>query len=128
MHANVVAVQCDPVTWGPDALEWRPDRWITRTDQGEAGNESLLEPKPGTFLPWSLGPRVCPGRKFSQVEFVAVVSRLLWRHRVRPKQLEGEALEDAQRRVLKVVNDSAVGPIVLSMRNSESVSLIWEEL
>ncbi len=46
--------------------------------------ETLVHPQPGTFLAWSSGPRICLGMKFSQVEFVAVISTVFARHIVEP--------------------------------------------
>ncbi len=83
-----------------------------------------MEPLKGSYLPWSDGPRVCPGRKFAQVEFVAVIAFLFRQHRVRPATLGGESPEAATERVLRTVNDSEVG-ITLQMRKPKSVSVIW---
>lgn len=38
--------------WGPDVLEWKPDRWVGRQQGWE-------------FLPFNGGPRVCIGRKWN---------------------------------------------------------------
>lgn len=35
-------------------------------------------------MPWAAGPRVCPGKKFSQVEFVAVLACLMKGYHVEP--------------------------------------------
>lgn len=88
---NGIASQTLPEYWGEDTLEWKPDRWIksnTVKDNdsglkvyGGVAEESPLPPAKveETFLPWSGGGRVCPGKRFSQVEFVAIISLLLSR-------------------------------------------------
>lgn len=43
--------------WGPDASEWKPDRWIGRRQGWE-------------YIPFSGGPRVCLGRTFLRVPFL----------------------------------------------------------
>ncbi|KAI1485519.1 hypothetical protein F5X96DRAFT_659588 [Biscogniauxia mediterranea] len=42
-----------------------------------------------TFIVWSEGARDCPGRKFSQVEFVATIASLFRDWRVNPVTFEG---------------------------------------
>ena len=50
--------------WGPDADEFKPDRWIGR--------------KPGwEFLPFNGGPRICLGQQFALTEAGYVIVRLL---------------------------------------------------
>lgn len=63
---DVTALNTLPEYWGSDSLVWRPDRWI----ETDSGSEQLYQPPPGVFLAWASGPRVCPGKKFAQVEFV----------------------------------------------------------
>lgn len=67
--ASYAAVHTHPEYWGADALDWRPSRWIQDTGDGE---EELMTPRRGTFIAWSEGERSCPGKKFSQAEFVAI--------------------------------------------------------
>ena len=90
-------------------------------------SETIIEPENGTFVPWADGPRSCPGRKFAQVEFVAVMATLFREHRVRPVKLAGESAKDAQRKVLAVVDDSAISAITLQMQQPERVSLVWSK-
>ena len=121
MHINAMAVHTHPRYWGSDSLEWQPKRWIKTSF---SGLETFSEPLKGSYLPWSEGPRVCPGRKFAQVEFVAVITSLFRHHRVRPAPLDGENSASTTARVLRTINDSGVS-ITLQMRKPESVSLIW---
>lgn len=76
---------------------------------GKAGldTESLFMPVKGTYFPWSDGQRNCPGKKFVQVEFVAVIAKLFHGHRVLPERRKGESEELARRRVLETVKDPA---------------------
>lgn len=52
---------------GSDANEWRPDRW---------GNWT---PPDGEYVPFSFGPRVCPGQAFGQFQMEYTVVRILQR-------------------------------------------------
>lgn len=78
---NVKHLAADPDTWGPDAASFRPTRWLD-----EKTDPVQLKPPPhrGAFLAWGDGARNCPGRKFSQVEFVAAIAALLSKARVEP--------------------------------------------
>ena len=49
---------------------------------------------------------MCPGKKFAQVGFVAVIASLLKDHRVRPALIYGESQTETHERILKVVEDS----------------------
>jgi len=62
-------------------------------------DEHIYHPQYGAFIPFSSGPRVCPGKKFAQVEFVAVIARLFRRHRCSPVLLKGETMVEAKKRV-----------------------------
>ncbi|KAH7360821.1 cytochrome P450, family 5, subfamily A [Rhexocercosporidium sp. MPI-PUGE-AT-0058] len=124
---SMTALNSSPHYWGPDALTWRPDRWITnKGDCTGLDTEEMMQPPKGRFLPWASGPRVCPGKKFSQVEFVAVMARLFRQHFVMPVVNEGESEDDVKRRVLETVEDSKL-VMTLRMNNPERVKLIWEE-
>lgn len=101
---NLVALHTDPSIWRnlnmtplelksarddednviTDEHLFRPSRWIntTSTSPGSTSNDILFRPPPGTFLPWSSGPRVCPGMKMAQVEFVGILTTLFATHRV----------------------------------------------
>jgi cytochrome P450 len=72
---NCSALHTLPSYWGADSLVWRPGRWLD-------GKEEIIQPPPGRSNPWTVGPRVCPGKKFSQVEFVAVIARLFQKERL----------------------------------------------
>lgn len=126
---NVLASQTLPEFWGRDSLEWNPKRWMGTGDAAdlskarEMGEEARApSAKDFTYFPWSGGARVCPGKKFSQVEFVAVISTLLRRFKIEVVPLDGETEEQARVRCLDTVKDSDV-PFILTMKRPESVSL-----
>lgn len=125
---NVAALNTLPMYWGPDSLVFRPDRWIDNPNLvSSLSSEELFQPAPGVFLPWAAGPRVCPGKKFAQVEFIAVISKLFRKHKVSPVLEQGETFEDAKKRIFDVVEDSSL-VITLQMRHPEKVRLAWEEI
>jgi cytochrome P450 len=84
----------------------------------------MHQPVKGSFVPWSDEPRVCPGKRFAQVEFVAVIARLFHRQRVHPVPESGEDSAAARERTLDVVKDSHM-TFLLQMRDPSRVSLAW---
>lgn len=120
---NLVSLHTDPKSLEPDALSWKPTRFI----ESIRGEETLLSPSDGSFVPWASGPRVCPGKKFAQVEFVAVMATTFKNNRVRAERLPGDSIEQVRQRVLAVAEDSELGASpVLRMRHPEKVRLLWE--
>ena len=73
-------------TAGPDELVFRPSRWLN--PPGSA--QTHYHPPKGTWVPWAMGPRVCPGIKMAQVEFTAVMLTMLQKHRIEAVPLAGE--------------------------------------
>ncbi|KAL4882472.1 cytochrome P450 [Aspergillus karnatakaensis] len=118
VYACQLSIHLNPKYWGPDASEFRPSRWID-----ESGD--IITPPKGTYLPWSGGPRICPGLKMSEVEFVATMATLFRSARVDALATGGiERPEDVRRRLLELVNDS-VSKLALQIRNPEGVQLKW---
>ena len=124
LSVNINALQTDPKHWGSDTLIWKPQRWIT-TD-ASSGLERLADPPKSTvYVPWGVGPRVCPGKKFSQVEFVAVIACLLRGYRLRPARGDDEVEQKARGRLLEVVRNSQF-KITPKMRRPEDASIVLE--
>ncbi|KAL9115542.1 MAG: hypothetical protein Q9187_007303 [Circinaria calcarea] len=131
------SIHSHPRYWGDDADVWRPARWIattppTPTPDGKGigdsafDRESLSSPPPGSFLPWADGERVCPGKKFAQVELVGAVSALFadgWS--VEPvREGEGKSMEAARGRIKSMIQDSGM-VLLVEMLHPERVGLRW---
>ena len=69
---------------------------------------------------------MCPGRKFAQVEFVAVMATLMREYRVSPVLEAGETVHSARERVMRTVNESHI-EITLQMNKPKSVKLAWKK-
>jgi cytochrome P450 len=76
----------------------------------------------GAYLAWSEGPQICPGLKFSQVEFVVVLACLMRSYRIQVVKLKGETEAQAMNRVLQVVNDCDM-QLLLRMKNADNIKL-----
>ncbi|KDN63942.1 hypothetical protein CSUB01_06575 [Colletotrichum sublineola] len=143
VYVNIVALHTALSIWGPDALDFKPSRWLqpavvpaeeeTKRNKGDRTpqqqqqqqhQQQFFTPPRGTYLPWSGGPRACPGQKMSQVEFVTVFATLFRRCTVEPALRPGESADDARRRLLGLMRDSQ--PILtLQMNRPEEVRLRW---
>lgn len=94
-----------------DELVFRPTRWLTNVASPSGKEEDaaplqqqLFKPPKGAYVPWSTGPRVCPGQKMAQVEFAAIFLRLFQAHRVEAVPLvkdtgAAETTEELERRL-----------------------------
>lgn len=69
---SIMAVHHDTKVWGPDAADFRPERW-------EAG-----QPHKFAYMPFAWGPRACMGREFSLLEQKLALTKLLQRFELRP--------------------------------------------
>ncbi|KAF2846612.1 cytochrome P450 [Plenodomus tracheiphilus IPT5] len=118
---SLIGVQTHPQYW-PEPLEWKPERWITK-DSSNA--EALITPPRDTYFPWSDGPQNCPGVKFSQVEFVAVLALLTREHRMTIVKEEGESEEKARKRVQGVLNECDM-QLLLRMQDADKAKLRCE--
>jgi cytochrome P450 len=80
----------------PDEQTFRPSRWVNPPDSASP----LFQPPRGAYVPWSAGPRVCPGQKMAQVEFTAIFLTLFRRHRIEVVPLNlGDGREETREEV-----------------------------
>lgn len=131
---SVLAVHTLPKYW-KDPLRWNPSRWISSSPgclpesdlASRLDSEYIITPSQHTYFPWSDGPQNCPGLKFSQVEFVAVLSVLLRNHRVGVVQLQDETSQEARERALAVTQDCNM-ELLLRMRDADQARLVWKKV
>lgn len=129
---GVLALQTHPKYW-TDPLVWKPTRWISTTAAPDSDmittlqNEVFLTPRKGTYFPWSDGPQNCPGNKFSQVEFVAVMMCLLRNHRISAIQNPGERFKDTRERIMNTTNDVNM-EMLLRMKNADNIQLMCKQV
>ena len=103
------ASQRDSQYYGPDAEHFDPTRWDASNDDSflakNKGKKGLMavgldyptihKPERGAFQAFSDGPRGCVGRKFGQVEFVAVISAILRDFRIELAVKDGSTWDQA---------------------------------
>jgi cytochrome P450 len=125
---NHVALHTHPKYWGNDNMDWRPSRWISSgASNGSFDKEFVITPRKGSFIAWSEGLRVCPGKKFSQVEFVAIMAGLFRDWRVEPVLEKGEDLAAASKRVMRLVEEDTGQVLLLQMLHPERAPLVWKK-
>lgn len=90
IHISTVGLHIDPTLWRnlnlaeneerseSDELAFRPTRWLNPATE----TQPLFKPPKGTYIPWSTGPRICPGQKMAQVEFTAIFLKLFRESRI----------------------------------------------
>ncbi|KAK8129154.1 cytochrome P450 monooxygenase [Apiospora kogelbergensis] len=131
--SNLRAMQTHPDYW-PDAGEWRPSRWIANpapTDspltQETMTRERFQVPDKTIFFPWGEGPQVCPGKKFAEVEEVAVLACLFKVHRLKIKKRHSTESDSAvHKRFEKCINDIDLEMLV-RLRDGDQVTLVCNE-
>lgn len=133
---NYSALHTHPRYWGKDSLEFEPSRWITsgpQPNQDASGPNAALSaekfrelPKNNSpFVGWSGGARSCPGRKFSQVEFVGVLVGLFRDYKVKPVPQAGEDDTMARARLLEQIRKDTGMKLLLQMLHPEKAILQW---
>jgi benzoate 4-monooxygenase len=75
--------------WGPDADEFRPERWATVSERQKAA-----------FIPFSYGPRACVGRNVAEMELALIVSTAFRRYEFELRQDGMETREGFLRKPL----------------------------
>ena len=142
MAINLINTHISANYWA-DPFSWKPARWVTTSSTSESDAALLLDteriftPKLGsatptdervvtpgrcTYFPWAEGGHNCPGNKFSQVEFVAVMAKLLLHHRVRAVFEPGETRGQTRHRILATTQDVDL-QLLLRMKDADQVRL-----
>ncbi|KAF1843633.1 cytochrome P450 [Cucurbitaria berberidis CBS 394.84] len=130
IHLSLAALHTHPQYWGEDSLKWNPSRFISTPDGAgkDFENEVLASDTQEHFLPWATGQRVCPGKKFSQVELVAALAFIFRDYCVHPQPLRNESMEQARKRIFNTgMEIEHEGTILHELRYPESIALNWSK-
>lgn len=92
LPAGAIVVWCawamgrSHTTWGPDADDFRPERWLTTS---LAGDVTVAQRPAAEFPVFNGGPRVCLGKKMAELVAVQTLARLVPLFKFEPA-FEGE--------------------------------------
>ena len=78
VEMDLYTLQRDPTIWGPDAHEFRPDRWLG--EEGEEGGEGRPRSREASkwqYAPFLAGPRMCPARGQAIVQLAYLLVRVV---------------------------------------------------
>lgn len=84
MIGNVSAIHTDPLLWGEDAADFRPDRWL---DETGAFDSDLMK----KVVNFGIGRRNCPGRALGENHQFLIVAQLL--HKYKFESASGKAAD-----------------------------------
>ncbi|TBU57392.1 cytochrome P450 [Dichomitus squalens] len=79
---NIGASNVDPALWGPDAHEWRPERWLEPLPR--AVEEARVPGVYSHLMTFIGGSKACIGFKFAQIEMKTVLLVLLQNFKFEP--------------------------------------------
>jgi len=99
---DIFGINMNPLHWGEDAAEFKPQRFID-TDTHRWPRDALL-----TF---SAGGRACMGSRFAMTESVCILALLVRRYEiVVPSDIESLAQSEQRRILLKWVTGATIIP------------------
>ncbi|MCJ1309849.1 hypothetical protein MMC25_003510 [Agyrium rufum] len=102
---NFGAMQRDRDIWGVDADEFRPERW----EKGDLGaNTEGKDAHRDYYMPFSMGPRVCPGQQLALTESAYVLVHLVRRFRVMENRDEVSEFVEQSRLTVESRNGAKV--------------------
>jgi cytochrome P450 len=100
---DVWALHTNPLYWGEDSAEFKPERFID--------TESYQWPR-SAFLPFSGGARSCIGQRFAVAEMVGVLASVVRRYHIRvPDDLAKKPLEVQKEMLLKWTTGISLTPV-----------------
>ncbi|KZT65732.1 cytochrome P450 [Daedalea quercina L-15889] len=73
LSVPVYHVHRNEAVWGPDAAEFRPERWIEASPERK---KQMID----AFVPFSIGPRACIGRNLANMQLHIVIATLFQRY------------------------------------------------
>ena len=112
-----------------NCAHWRPSRWI-QLDGSDLSNtettlkhKTLIVPPKGSFIACSEGIRNCPGKKISEMEFVASMVEPFRDWQVDPVPEGSETSEMGRTRVMEMVTGQV---LLLHLLHPERAALTWK--
>jgi cytochrome P450 len=129
VHLSLSAMHTSTAYWGDESMKWNPERFISSANAaGGFESEVLAYDTQEHFLPWATGQRVCPGKKFSQVEMVAVLAIFFRDYTLQPVSRDGESMEQARRRIFETsLTIDHEGRMLFEISHPETIEVTWKK-
>ncbi|KAJ6577162.1 cytochrome P450 [Mycena capillaripes] len=77
IFVSILLSNRNPAIWGPDSLEWKPERWLSPLPSSVA--DAKIPGIYANLMTFNAGGRACIGFKFSQLEMKVVLCLLVER-------------------------------------------------
>ncbi|CAA7034535.1 unnamed protein product [Microthlaspi erraticum] len=112
---HVYAMGRMKAVWGDDALEFKPERWVSET--GGLRHEPSYK-----FSSFMAGPRICRGKHLAMVQMKTVVVEILQNYDI--KVVEGQKIEPQQGPVLHMKHGLNITLAKRSSASNEDVQVL----
>ncbi|KAK7453323.1 hypothetical protein VKT23_012002 [Stygiomarasmius scandens] len=102
----------------PPGVHYHPGYW---QDPSTFNPDRFMPDSPwprDAFVPFSAGSRSCIGRRFSEIESVALISSLISRYEISVKEEEEyrkETFEERKRRILRATSGPTITPVAVPL-------------
>ncbi|GAB9462961.1 Cytochrome p450 [Globisporangium polare] len=104
----------NPHVWGPDAAEFKPERWIEVDEL--TGKQKLIVVPATKFASFHAGPRICPGMRVGMFELKAALAYIVSKYHLKTLR-KPEEFTYAVSAVLSVK-----GPLLVSVESAHARS------
>ncbi|KAJ5046322.1 uncharacterized protein L3040_003569 [Drepanopeziza brunnea f. sp. 'multigermtubi'] len=94
-------LQSDPATWGPDAQDFNPYRWIEAAGAKKEARKAQAQ----AYLPFGGGKNLCPGRQLAFHEMAAFAAMVVWGFEIRGA--DGDLVREQRGGICSMGNGSA---------------------
>lgn len=79
---SIYSMNRDPTLWGPDADEFRPERWMAEAEEMQQQSGDTRDRRDAyAFMTFGQGPRKCLGEQYSRVVMLCAIMGLFGRFR-----------------------------------------------
>ncbi|RPA82090.1 cytochrome P450 [Ascobolus immersus RN42] len=132
IEISTMGAHRNPRYWSPHTDAYMPERWFSSKEAEDVSTwrptdkdeKRLKKPVNGSFMPFSEGFRACLGKKFAQVEMVAVMAEFLRNYSVELAVDERkESWEQVAERTKKDFDQCFI-TITLSLTNTIPLSIV----
>lgn len=115
--------QSDPKTWGPDAKQFNPRRFLDQTSLSKEDKKAQNQ----AFIPFGGGKNLCPGRHLAFTEVAAFVAMLVLGYEL--NMSDGGKLQVPKGEFQKL-GVASISPLkdldVLAKRREEFAGVVWK--